>query len=87
MDFIASTLAYAPERRVKPLEGCAHAFFDELRNPKTKLPTGKALPPLFDFTQHELDSSPEVLDQLIPNHLKNQFEEQLENGGGKTKAG
>jgi len=87
MDFIASTLAYAPESRVKPLEGCAHPFFDELRNPKTKLPTGKDLPPMFDFTQHELKSSPEVLEKLIPDHLKSEMGEHLDNvGGGKTKA-
>ena len=69
MDFISRTLAYAPERRVKPLEGCAHSFFDELRDEKTRLPSGKPLPPLFDFTAHELSSRPEVLEKLIPSHL------------------
>lgn len=83
IDFISTTLAYAPERRVKPLDGCAHSFFDELRDPKTKLPTGKPLPPLFDFTQHELDAKPEIVEKLIPDHLKGQFSD----GGGKTKAG
>ena len=61
MDFIASTLAYDPERRVRPLEGCGHVFFDELRDERTRLPNGNALPPLFDFTGHELASSPELL--------------------------
>jgi serine/threonine protein kinase len=37
MDFIAATLAYTPSKRLKPLEGCAHAFFDELRDPTTEL--------------------------------------------------
>ena len=69
MDFISRTLAYAPERRVKPLEGCAHSFFDELRDEKTRLPSGKPLPPLFDFTAHELSSRPEILEKLIPSHL------------------
>merc|ERR1712226_1274398 len=46
MDFIASTLAYTPEKRVKPLEGCAHPFFDELRKENTTLPSGEALPPI-----------------------------------------
>lgn len=27
-----------------------HPFFDEIRNPETKLPNGKDLPPLFNFT-------------------------------------
>jgi glycogen synthase kinase 3 beta len=61
MDFIGSTLAYAPERRVKPLEGCAHAFFDELRDERTRLPNGNALPRLFDFTSHELASHTDLL--------------------------
>ena len=61
MDFIGSTLAYAPERRVKPLEGCGHPFFAELRDERTCLPNGNPLPPLFDFTPHELTSSPELL--------------------------
>jgi serine/threonine protein kinase len=61
IDFISSTLAYDPERRIKPLEGCGHPFFDELRDERTRLPSGNALPPLFDFTHHELSSSPELL--------------------------
>ena len=31
------------------LEACIHPFFDELRNPDTRLPTGRPLPPLFNF--------------------------------------
>lgn len=77
-DFIASTLAYAPERRTKPLEGCTHAFFDELRNPIAKLPNGNSLPPLFDFTQHELSSPPELLSKLIPSHMKNDYQMKLD---------
>jgi glycogen synthase kinase 3 beta len=89
MDFISSTLAYAPERRVKPLEGCAHRFFDTLRDPKTKLPTGNGLPPIFDFTQQELNMNPEIIAKLIPDHAKNESKERDDdddNGGGKTKS-
>lgn len=32
------------------LEACAHPFFDELRDPETRLPNGRELPPLFNFT-------------------------------------
>lgn len=70
MDFIATTLAYTPEQRIKPLEGCAHPFFDELRLESTRLPTGDALPPLFDLTEHELSSPPELLSKLIPPHVQ-----------------
>lgn len=71
MDFIAQTLAYTPSNRLKPLDGCAHSFFDELRQESTRLPNNAGpLPPLFDFTEHELEQSPELLAKLIPTHLK-----------------
>jgi len=70
MNFIGTTLAYAPDRRVKPLEGCAHAFFDELRNETIKLPNGKQIPPLFDFTEHERSVDQKLLEKLTPDHLK-----------------
>lgn len=69
MDFIGSTLAYAPDRRIKPLEGCAHPFFDELRDENTRLPNGRELPPLFDFTPHELEKPKELVDKLMPPHI------------------
>lgn len=69
MDFIGATLAYSPERRIRPLDGCAHPFFDELRDERTRLPNGNELPPLFDFTEHELNTAPELLDKLKPTHL------------------
>lgn len=84
MNFISQTLAYAPERRVKPLDGCAHAFFDQLRDEKTTLPNGKPLPPLFDFTTHEMNSRPEILDKLIPMHLKGKLNAGTGGGGGGT---
>jgi hypothetical protein len=31
------------------LEACMHPFFDELRDPNTRLPNGRPLPPLFNF--------------------------------------
>jgi len=71
MDFIGATLAYTPSQRLKPLEGCAHPFFDELRNENVELPNnGGPLPPLFDFTAHELSIPQELLDKLIPPHIK-----------------
>ena len=32
------------------LEACAHPFFDELRDPNTRLPNGRPLPPLFKLS-------------------------------------
>lgn len=85
MDFIAASLAYTPSKRLLPLEGCAHPFFDELREAGTELPNnGGSLPPLFDFTQHELDSSDDLLGKLVPAHLKDEI---LPGADGKAKSG
>lgn len=34
------------------LEALIHPFFDELRDPNTRLPNGRYLPPLFNFKSH-----------------------------------
>lgn len=34
------------------LEALVHPFFDELRDPNTRLPNGRFLPPLFNFKAH-----------------------------------
>ncbi|XP_038669002.1 glycogen synthase kinase-3 beta-like [Scyliorhinus canicula] len=46
-------LEYTPALRLSPLESCAHLFFDELRDPLTRLPNGRELPELFTFTPVE----------------------------------
>lgn len=43
-------LEYTPASRFSPLEACSHAFFDELRQPNTRLPSGRELPMLFNFS-------------------------------------
>lgn len=43
-------LEYTPASRFSPLEACSHAFFDELRQPNTRLPSGRDLPMLFNFS-------------------------------------
>lgn len=64
-------LEYSPGARILPLESCAHSFFDELRNPKTTLPAGKPLPPLFNFTPQELSQKSTLYNILIPQHVRN----------------
>lgn len=68
-DLLIQFLRYNPTERLLPLDALSHPFFDELRDPKTKLPNGKPLPPLFDFTQEELRmlSDPELKNRIIPN--------------------
>lgn len=69
IDVITKLLQYTPDKRILPIEACCHPFFDELRDPNTRLPNGRTLPALFDFTQEELKSlRPELRSKIIPPH-------------------
>ncbi len=59
-------LTYEPDKRVSALEALADPFFDELREPTFVLPDGSAPPPLFDFQELELSSSPGLRSTLVP---------------------
>ena len=50
IQLVSRLLEYTPSARIQPMEACAHAFFDELRDPASRLPNGRELPPLFNFT-------------------------------------
>ncbi|TVU03783.1 hypothetical protein EJB05_50671, partial [Eragrostis curvula] len=49
VDLVSRFLQYSPNLRCTALEACMHPFFDELRDPNTRLPNGRPLPPLFNF--------------------------------------
>ncbi|KAI8477415.1 MAG: glycogen synthase kinase 3 [Monoraphidium minutum] len=67
VDLVARLLQYAPNKRFASHEAMCHPFFDELRDPAARLPNGKALPPLFDWLQGELDHLPqEITARLQP---------------------
>eukprot|EP01136_Pigoraptor_vietnamica_P026259 Opistho-1_new@81135 len=70
LSLIEVLLEYTPTKRTGPFEALVHPFFDELRDPATRLPNGRALPPLFDFSQHELSVKPELKKALIPPHYE-----------------
>jgi len=72
IDLVSRLLEYTPSARITPLQACAHTYFDELREPGTKLPNGRELPPLFNFTEAELKIQPTLNAQLIPSHLASQ---------------
>ncbi|RWS07773.1 hypothetical protein B4U79_15346, partial [Dinothrombium tinctorium] len=57
ISLVSQLLEYTPSARITPLQACAHTFFDELRDPNTRLPHGKELPPLFNFTEHGIEYS------------------------------
>lgn len=70
IDLLSKILVYTPTRRLRPLEITAHPFFDDLRDPSTRLPSGAALPELFDFSPEELrEMTPDLFEKLVPSHL------------------
>ncbi|KAG0165986.1 regulator of ime2 [Apophysomyces sp. BC1034] len=66
IEFIEELLQYAPVKRLTAIDAMAHSFFDELRDPATRLAQGRELPNLFDFTAHELSIKPELITTLVP---------------------
>ncbi|KKY25550.1 putative glycogen synthase kinase [Phaeomoniella chlamydospora] len=77
IDLISALLEYTPPQRLSAIQAMCHPFFDELRDPNTKLPdsrhpnnAAKNLPNLFDFTRHELSIAPEMNSKLVPPHAK-----------------
>jgi glycogen synthase kinase 3 beta len=52
IEFLNFLLKYSPNERLSALDALAHPYFDELRDPKTKMSNGKDLPSLFNFSKH-----------------------------------
>jgi len=74
IDLISRFLEYTPQKRLTAIDAMVHPFFDELRNPDTRLPNGRELPKLFDFTVQELSIRPDMLRQLVPPHTEAELE-------------
>ena len=73
IELVSRFLRYAPDSRIKPLEGCAMPFFDELRDQSLHLPGNRAPPPLFDFKPQELfEHPPSIRQKLTPEWYKAQ---------------
>ncbi|KAK6541778.1 regulator of ime2 [Orbilia ellipsospora] len=77
IDLISRLLEYTPTQRLSAIEAMCHPFFDELRDPNTKLPDSRGtngglreLPALFDFSKHELSIAPELNSRLVPPHAR-----------------
>ncbi|XP_042041837.1 shaggy-related protein kinase eta-like [Salvia splendens] len=73
IDLTSRLLQYSPNLRCTALEACAHPFFDELREPNARLPNGRPLLPLFNFKQELSGASPDLINKLIPDHVKRQI--------------
>lgn len=73
MDLIAAMLTYEPTKRITAPAALLHPFFDELRQPTTRLPDGEPLPPLFNFTDEEVSAlrdRPGAMELLVPPHAR-----------------
>ncbi|XP_052254339.1 glycogen synthase kinase-3 beta-like isoform X2 [Dreissena polymorpha] len=83
---VSRLLEYIPSARISPLEACAHAFFDELRDPNSRLPSGRELPVLFNFSPQELLIAPHLNGTLIPPHARTSgTEAQTRNSPGQSQ--
>jgi len=72
IDLVSKCLVYDPRKRINLFDALAHNFFDELRAPDAKLPNGKPLPPLFNFTDSEIRlmaSNPRLARSICPAHI------------------
>jgi serine/threonine protein kinase len=74
IDLVSKFLKYDPSQRIDAFDALSHPFFDELRQPDARLPNGKPLPPLFNFTEEEIKMATDrgVLEKLIPPHARRQ---------------
>lgn len=66
IELLGILLVYDPAVRAKPLKALLHSYFDELRDPNTKLPNGKSLPSeLFEFSVDEWNVDGETIKKVI----------------------
>ncbi|XP_047502510.1 glycogen synthase kinase-3 beta-like isoform X3 [Penaeus chinensis] len=84
INLVSRLLEYTPSARITPLQACAHKFFDELRDPNTRLPNNRELPPLFNFTEHEIKIQPELNNKLIPSHYRGEPPNSSSGGGSSA---
>ncbi|GAA5894249.1 GSK family serine/threonine-protein kinase [Sporobolomyces salmoneus] len=73
IDLISKLLEYTPSARLTAIEAMCHPFFDDLRVADAKMPTGKDMPPLFNFTREELSIRPDLNRKLVPSHAEQEL--------------
>ena len=75
IDLLSGLLNYDPNKRTKPLDALLHPFFDDLREPDTKLPDGTHLPEIiYQFSKEEISQDHKLqINKLIPEWYKNKM--------------
>eukprot|EP01062_Namystynia_karyoxenos_P030153 TRINITY_DN2253_c0_g1_i1.p1 TRINITY_DN2253_c0_g1~~TRINITY_DN2253_c0_g1_i1.p1 ORF type:complete len:397 (+),score=146.21 TRINITY_DN2253_c0_g1_i1:115-1191(+) len=67
IDLLTKMLRYNPPTRIGAIAACCHPLFDELLQPSTRLPSGKPLPPLTNWSADELTTlTPQQKEKLCP---------------------
>ncbi|KAJ2454201.1 glycogen synthase kinase 3 [Coemansia sp. RSA 2336] len=74
IDLITKLLDYTPTKRLSAIQAMTHPFFDELRDPSTRLGNDRELPELFDFSADELSVDPSLIPALVPQHRISQLQ-------------
>lgn len=70
VDLVSKLLIYCPDERTTPMEALLHPFFDELRQEDFTFPDGKTLAPgVFEMTDAELHTYPDLCARVLPRHL------------------
>ncbi|GAA5797022.1 kinase-like domain-containing protein [Helicostylum pulchrum] len=77
VDLLSRMLQYNPQHRITAIEALSHPFFDPIRDPNTRLPDGRPLPPVLNFSRQELSIRPDLIRRLVPPH----YEQELLNQG------
>ena len=73
IDLVSKLCVFHPQGRLKGYNSLLHPFFDELKLPDFNLPNNKDPPPLFEFTNEEINFiGIDLYKQLIPIHLHNE---------------
>ncbi|KAH6889438.1 kinase-like domain-containing protein [Thelonectria olida] len=76
IDFIARLIEYIPTKRLPAINAMAHSFFDQLRDPNTKLPDSRNgsgqmrdLPNLFNFSNEGMSESLHIKTTITRNMI------------------
>ncbi|AWU74037.1 uncharacterized protein C5L36_0A06310 [Pichia kudriavzevii] len=86
-EFFKVVFKYSPSVRISAIQGMAHAYFDQLRGESfsnSTLPNFRGynlvqpckVPQLFDFSQRELSTCPDLWDTLIPEWRREELQMQ-----------
>jgi glycogen synthase kinase 3 beta len=70
IDLIGRLLEYTPTARLTAVEALCHPFFDELRTGDMRMPNGREMPLLFNWTKEELSIRPDLIHRLVPKHAE-----------------